>query len=112
MHRSVLCLLSLILDILLIFTVIISVVTNSLINKYPALSLIIFLGIRSVRFGNSLVVQWLVLSSFTAEGSCSIPDPGAKILQKPLGIAEVLSQISEIILKPLVLLQNCLPERW
>ena len=85
-----LCLLSL-LDISLIFTVIISVVINSLINKYPALSLIIFLESRSVRFRNSLVVQWLVFSSFTAEGPRSIPDPGAKILQKPLGMTEVLS---------------------
>ena len=64
MHRSMLCLLSLLLDISLIFTVIISVVINSLINKYPALSLIIFLESRSVRFRNSLVVQWLVFSSF------------------------------------------------
>ena len=54
------------------------------------------------------MVQWLVFSSFTAAGPCSVPDLGAKILQKPLSMTEVLSQISEIILRPLVLLQNCL----
>ena len=31
--------------------------------------------------GNSLAVQWLGLSAFTAEGSGSIPGWGTKILQ-------------------------------
>ena len=31
--------------------------------------------------GNSLVVQWLGLSAFTAEGPGSIPGPGTKIPQ-------------------------------
>ena len=31
--------------------------------------------------GNSLVVQWLGLHTFTAEGPGSIPDQGTKILQ-------------------------------
>ena len=33
------------------------------------------------RRGNSLVVQWLGLRAFTAEGPGSIPDRGTKILQ-------------------------------
>ena len=31
-------------------------------------------------YGRPLVVQWLVLGTFTAKGGCSIPDQGTKIL--------------------------------
>ena len=35
------------------------------------------------RIGNSLMVQWLRLSAFTAEGPGSIPGQGTKIPQAP-----------------------------
>ena len=39
------------------------------------------LSLKTVLMGNSLVVQWLGLSTFTAEGLGSIPGQGTKIPQ-------------------------------
>ena len=41
----------------------------------------IYSRLKNLKSGNSLVVQWLGLHAFTAEGASSIPGWGTKILQ-------------------------------
>ena len=57
---------------------------QDVLNRFPG-KLVLFLLLKSFIFsnntGNSLAVQWLGLSTFTAEGPDSIPGWGTKILQ-------------------------------